>query len=139
MAEESTDADLLELAHEWNDAFRRRELRTAMSFYASNAVFEGKVTGDRCEGRAAILDFFEGFIATFDDYEVGASQIVDLGNGVVFVIVHQRGRLAGSTGEVRMLNAHIVEFADRLITRHIADTDIDAARAAAERLAEERA
>ena len=107
------------------------------NFYFYTPV-EGKVTGDRCEGRAAIRGFLEGFVATFEQYEVESSEIFDLGNGVLFVIVVQKARPAGSTGEVRMRNAHVVEFAEVLITRHTADTDIDEACAAAERLAQER-
>jgi ketosteroid isomerase-like protein len=138
MPDESSTPDLVELTRAWNEAFSRRDFDAAVSFYAPDAVFEGKVTGDRCEGQAAIRGFFEGFVAAFEEYEVESSEIFDLGNGVLFVIVVQKARPAGSTSEVRMRNAHVVEFAEGLITRHTADTDIDEARAAAERLAEER-
>jgi ketosteroid isomerase-like protein len=139
MPDESTTPDLVELVRGFLKALGDGDIETAMSFYAPDAVFEGKVTGDRCEGRAAIRGFFEGFVATFEEYEVESTEIFDLGSGVFFVIVLQRGRPAGSTGEVRMRNAHVVEFAEGLITRHTADTDIDEARAVAERLAQERA
>jgi ketosteroid isomerase-like protein len=139
MAEQPVTADLLELAREWTEALSRRDFDASMSFYALDAVFEGKVTGDRCEGRAAIRRFLEGFVDTFEEYEVESTEIFDLGNGVLFVIVVQKARPAGSTSHVQMRNGNVVEFAEGLITRHTADTDIDEARAAAERLAQERA
>jgi uncharacterized protein (TIGR02246 family) len=138
MSEEVTTPDLVELTREWSEAFNRRDFDAMMRLYAPDAVFEGRVTGDRCEGRAAIRAFFEGFVATFEQYEVESRDVLDLGNGVFFLTVLQSGRPAGSTSEVRMRNAHVVEFDQGMIRRHTADTDIDKARGAAERLADER-
>ena len=80
MIEESATRELVELVREWNEAFSRRDFDAAVSFYAPDGVFEGKVTGDRCEGRAAIRGFFEGFVATFEEYEVESTEIFDLGS-----------------------------------------------------------
>ena len=50
----------------------------------------------------------------------------------------QRGRLPGSTGWVQTRIADVVTWAGGLIERQTAYTDVDEARAAAERLAQER-
>jgi hypothetical protein len=63
---------------------------------------------------------------------------VDLGGGVVLAVNDQRGRLAGSTAEVRLRDAWVYECADAVIARLTMYLDVEEARAAAERLAEER-
>jgi ketosteroid isomerase-like protein len=138
MAEESTTPDLVELMGEAFAAFSSSELDAMMSFYAPDAVFEGRVTGDRCVGRAAIRGFFADFVGTFEEYEVESHEIFDLGNGVCLLIVLQKGRPAGSTRDVRMRNAHVFELAEGMIVRHAAYTDIDEARTVAKQLAESR-
>jgi hypothetical protein len=75
----------------------------------------------------------------FEQYEAKPDEILDLGHGVVFVANCLTARLPGSHAELRMRDGHVYEWADRVIVRITLDTDIDGARAAAERLAEERA
>jgi hypothetical protein len=53
-------------------------------------------------------------------------------------VVTSNAHLASSGGEVRQRNAVVGEWADGLIVRMTLYTDIDEARAAAERLAKER-
>jgi hypothetical protein len=53
------------------------------------------VTGDRCEGRDAIRNFFGGSIATFEEYESESEEVSDLGNGVRSAIVLANARYAG--------------------------------------------
>jgi len=62
----------------------------------------------------------------------------DLGNGVLFVVSSQDARLVGSPSMVQELWAFTVTWRAGLIERVVASRDIDEARAAAERLAEER-
>ena len=63
----------------------------------------------------------------------------DLGNGVVFVVVRQNARLAGSTGRVQELRCWTGTVVAGMWVRVVARNDIAEARAAAERLAAERA
>ena len=74
--------------------------------------------------------------ANVRDYDAG----MRLGNGVAFAVAVQSARLAGSTGLVQGRYAAVSIWSDGLIERVTTYyyTDIDEARAAAERLAEER-
>ena len=63
---------------------------------------------------------------------------LDLGHGVVFVALWEDGRLVGSDGRVEQQRGWVQLWADGRLVRVTGYTDIDEARAAAERLAEER-
>jgi len=65
-------------------------------------------------------------------------QWLDLGNGVTLEVNVQKGRPLGSTGEVHLRYAGVAVWVDARVKRFTAYTDIDEARAAAERLAAER-
>jgi ketosteroid isomerase-like protein len=73
-----------------------------------------------------------------DAQQVDVEELVDLGDRVTFVVFVQKGHPAGSDGEVRDRMAAVTEWVEHLITRMKMYTDIDEARAAAERLAKER-
>jgi hypothetical protein len=74
----------------------------------------------------------------YEEYAMEAEEIVDLGNGVSFAVLRQKGRLAGSSGEVRLRYASVGVWTNGLMTRLTNYRDIEEARAAAEQLAEER-
>jgi hypothetical protein len=65
-------------------------------------------------------------------------EVLDLGHGVLFQSVTQRGRLAGSEGEIRQHSARVSVLVAGLIERPASFNDIDEARSVAERLAEGR-
>jgi hypothetical protein len=65
-------------------------------------------------------------------------EFCDLGNGVTLTVWRQKGRPLDSIGWVQIRFAGVSIWADGLIERLTTYTDIDEARAAAERLAEER-
>jgi len=74
-----------------------------------------------------------------DEFEIDAEEIVDLGNGVTLGVLTMDGRPVGSTGHVRYRIAQVHTWADGKVVRITGYQDIDEARAAAERLAQERA
>ena len=82
----------------------------------------------------------DDWIGSYEQFEIDVEEILDLGNGVTFGVFVQTGRPTGSTGHVRYRFAQVVTWADGLIVRidGYPGTDIDEARAAAERLSEER-
>ena len=63
----------------------------------------------------------------------------DLGNGVTFTVALWDGRLRGSTARVQERWSYTGLWEANTISRMIVRADIDEARAAAERLAQERA
>jgi len=139
MPEESTTPDLVELVRRAFEAANRRDLDAVASRFAEDGTFDGSAFGgDHFEGRAAIRSFFEDWFGTYEELEFGVEEVRDLGNGVVFAVVVQNGRPAGSAGHLRQREGWVLVWVRGLIERFTASGDIDEARAAAERLAEER-
>ena len=89
-------------------------------------------------GHAAIREFMEDWFGSYDRIEVDLEEVLHLGGGVTFAVGTQKGRLAGSGGEVTIRYAVINVWLDGLIERSTNYLDIGEARAAAERLAQER-
>jgi ketosteroid isomerase-like protein len=89
-------------------------------------------------GVAAIRDFIEDWFEAYDEFTVEQEEVLDLGHGVTFAVVHQDARPAGSAGHVRQREGWVLAWLDGLTVRMTTYGDIDEARAAAERLAESR-
>ena len=138
MSEDSTTPDVAELVRSGFEAMNRRDFEALEKFYAPDAVLTQSAAGASFEGAAAIRRFCEDFIATFEEYEVELEELLDLGNGVCFGVYVQRGRPAASSGLLQMRVANILLLADGIVVRHLMDTDIGGARAAAEHFAQER-
>src|ERR1700730_1126894 len=137
MSEESTTPDLVELMGRTFEAANRRDLDAVASSFAEDAVFDGRAAGALFEGRAAIRRFLEDWFGAYEELEVGLEEVRDLGNGVVFAVVIQNARPAGSAGHLRQREGWVFVWVRGLIAR-LTTYDIDEARAAAECLAEER-
>jgi uncharacterized protein (TIGR02246 family) len=135
MPEESTTPDLLELVGRAFEAANRRDLDAVASSFAEDATFDGRV-GD-FDGRAAIRSFLEDWFGMYEELEFGLEEVRDLGNGVVFAVVVQNSRPAGSGGQLRQREGWVFVWVRDLIAR-LTTSEVDEARAAAERLAGER-
>jgi ketosteroid isomerase-like protein len=131
-------ADLAGVIHQVVDAVKAGDFDTALGFYAVDAVYDGSPSGGAIYvGHAEIRDLFEAFRGAYEEYGVEL-EVNELGGGVAFCVVALRGRLPGSTGWVQQRYATAEVWEDGL-GQHVTNyTDIDAARAAAERLARER-
>jgi ketosteroid isomerase-like protein len=138
MSEESTAPDLIALVRRVLEAFSSGDLDTMMSFYAPDAVVSPHGGLGDLKGEAQLRDFFEVYLGSFDDLEFETEPILNLGNGVVFAVIHQNARPLGSAARVRTREGWGAVFLDAKIVRGWTSSDIDEARAAAERLAEER-
>jgi ketosteroid isomerase-like protein len=137
MPQDSTSPEVAELVKRYGDALDARDFAALESLYAPGAVASFGALGSH-EGPAAIRRFFEDFTGSFADFENEFEEIRDLGGGVVFVVFAQRGRLEGAVDWVQLRSASAVALRDGRIERQANDVDLDAARAAAERLAAER-
>ena len=137
MSEESTTPDQVELVRGLVDALDRCDVDTVASFHARDAVLEAAV--GRFEGVAAIRGFSEDWLANYEEFAATLEEVRNLGSGVTFSVIRQQGRLVGSSGHVQLRNAMVNVWVDGVIARTITGPDIDEARAAAERLVEERA
>jgi uncharacterized protein (TIGR02246 family) len=137
MSEESTTPHLVE---RWLQAFEagdRHGFDAVTSVYAPDAVWEVRSLGISLEGVAAIRGFMEDWLGSYAELEIEPEEIRDLGNGVTFGVFIQQGRPTGSVGHVRYRFAQVNTWVDDMIVRSTGHNDIDEARAAADRLAEE--
>ena len=139
MSEESTTPDLVELSRRAIEAVNRLDFDAVEGFYAPDAVYQAAEAVITFEGATAIRGCYEDAASSFEKVEFEAEEIRDLGNGVAFGVVILKGRPVGSSGQVRERWAAWAIWTDGLIERETTHSDIDVARAAAERLAEERA
>jgi ketosteroid isomerase-like protein len=138
MPEESATPDL-KLLVQRASGMERSQIEDPMSFFAPDSVWDMSGGGlGVIEGREAIRAFFEEWRAAYADYEQETEEIQDLGNGVAFAVYVQRGRPVDSNGWVEFRDARVFLCAHGLIERVTTFLDIDEARAAAERLAQER-
>ena len=139
MSEESTTPDLVELTRRVFDAADRADFDAMMGFFDSEAVYDLSAMGlGVYEGAAAMRRFFEDWRGSYVEYETKAEEVLEPGKGVTFAVVIQKGRPAGSDGQVRIEYTSVLTWAEGLILRATNYPDRDEARAAAERLAEER-
>jgi ketosteroid isomerase-like protein len=137
--EESTNPDLVELTRRAYDYASDRNWDALLSFYGADSVWDMSPLGlGTYEGPAAIRRFFEEWTGSYDKWEQELEEILDLGNGVVVSVLRQNARLPGSTGSISLLYAGVLVWREGLIARLTNYTDVDQARAAAERLAESR-
>jgi uncharacterized protein (TIGR02246 family) len=137
MPEESTTPDLVELVRRAFEAANCRDLDAVANSFAEDATFDGRALGDRFEGRAAIRSFLEDWFGTYEELEIGLEEVRDLRNGVMFAVVVQNGRPAGSGGHLRQREGWVFVWVRGLIAR-LTISEVDEARAVAERLAQER-
>jgi ketosteroid isomerase-like protein len=138
MSEEAATPNLVEIVTSHFEAAERGDFDAVFSAYAPNCTWESGHGMTDTVGVSEVRGFWERFAARFEDRTIKVDTVVDLGNGVVFAVWHGEGRLPGDTGVFKAGGAYIFEWLDGMITRVIAWQDIDEARAAAERLAEER-
>jgi ketosteroid isomerase-like protein len=121
------------------DAADSGDIDAMTSFLAPDAVWDSTPMGlEVFEGKAAIRRFLTSWWAAYDASAAEAEEIVDFGNGVTLAVIVFTGRPVGSGGTVRWRYAAVSLWVDNAVSRETNYTDIDEARAAAERLAEER-
>jgi ketosteroid isomerase-like protein len=139
MREESTTPDLVELVRQSVDAVNRRDFDAVMNFYAPDAIWDALQAGFGIfEGAAAIRNAFEDWVGPYEEYEQEIVENRDLGNGVVFTVARFYARPAGSTGRVQDMHSWTGIWVVGVCVHVVARRNIDEARAAAERLAQEQ-
>ncbi len=138
MAEESTAHDLIRLTREVIEA---QGTEATMRFFGPRSAYDLSHVGlGVFEGDAAIRRFLDEWGSAYDDEKDAPEEVIGLGNRVVYAVVRGEGRPAGSPDDVRVhaRRGVVIAWRDALIERVTVYTDIDEARAAAERLAEEQ-
>jgi ketosteroid isomerase-like protein len=139
MSQEPTTPDLMALIGRLVEAANRRDFDTLMSYAAPDLVYDTSPSGFGVyEGLAAIRTFITGYWDTFEELQFELEEFLDLGNGVTFAVNRQYARPVGSTAPIQAREAHVMEWVHGRLMRVTVYIDIDEARGAAERLAEER-
>jgi ketosteroid isomerase-like protein len=111
-----------------------------VSFYAPDSVWDVSAMGMGVyEGVTVIRRELEQWINAYQQFEIEVEEVRDLGNGVILSVTHQGGHPLGSSGYLQMRFATVTVWRGGMIARVTPYPDVDQARAAAERLAEERA
>jgi ketosteroid isomerase-like protein len=144
MPEESTTPDLEEAVRGVLEAFNRRDFDAALSPYAPDAVLEfaplgfGVLEGGHLIGHEAIRKSWEEVTEAFGVFEFESEDFPDLGRGVTFGVLVLRGRSHGGDAFVERRGGVVAIWRDGRIARVTTYEDVAEARAAAERLAQER-
>ena len=147
MSQDSTTPDVptnvIEILREWIESTSFDEWaqwREQLSAPDGVVVFDNSgATGlGPFEGLAAWLAWVKDYWAVWDEHHHYADEILDLGNGVVFFVLREDGRMMGSDAHVENRSAWVSMWVAGLVVRTTVYADIDKARAAAERLAQER-
>ena len=139
MAEESTYPDFVE---RWRRAAAVTSpsdidaVDRAVSIFDPDVVWESRA--GTFEGAATVRGFLEEWWGNFQEGTNTVVEARDLGNGVMCAAHRLDGRPAGSERLVQERLGYTVVWAQGLVVRVIVHADIDEARAAAERLAEDR-
>jgi len=138
-AEEPTTSDLADLARRFCDCLERRDYDAALGFFDLDPLWDMSEMGMGIfEGRMPVRGLLEDWNGSYDEWEIELEDLLDVGSGVVYVVVMERGRPAGSIGWVQLRYAAVMVFAENLIVRAKTYPDLDEARAAGEQLAEAR-
>jgi ketosteroid isomerase-like protein len=138
VSQESTTPGSLELVRGLFEAMNRRDLNAAMSLHAADAEWDvSNTAAGKFAGAPAVRGFLDDWYGAFEQWEGHPEELVDLGSGVVFALVHWNGRPAGSVHSTDALGALVFELAGPMIGRVTVYTrsGVGEARAAAERLA----
>jgi ketosteroid isomerase-like protein len=145
VSEESTTPDLEEVVQRALEAFNRRDFDAALSIMcAPDMVREFAPLGfavleeGPLIGHEAMRKSWEDLTGAFEDYEVESEDFHHLGSGVTFGVLLQRARPHGSDRFIETRLGVVAIWRDGRIARARTYADIDEARAAAERLAQER-
>jgi ketosteroid isomerase-like protein len=134
MTEESTTPDPVELVRKQVEALDRGDVDEVMSNVAEDVVLEGRA--DFFKGRAAIRGFLEDWFRAYEELDFELEEASHLGGGVVFAVVSQDGRPVGGDGHIRQREGWVYLCVGGSIAR-LTTSEVDQARAAAERLAQE--
>ena len=139
MSAQSTTPDPVALTRLAFEAVNRRDIDAVTGFFAPDAVLDGRAAGGLYEGRAAVRGFLDDWFGSFAELHMEVEQFVVLDDGVVLAVVNQEGRPLGVDRQVHQREGWVICWsADGLLVRLTTHADIDEARAAAERLADER-
>ncbi|HTY95530.1 MAG TPA: nuclear transport factor 2 family protein [Solirubrobacteraceae bacterium] len=138
MPGDATAPDTVELARELLETGHRGEWDRAMEFFSPRAVWVAIDAIEAFEG-PAMRDFWIEWYSAYEDVHIEIVDLVDLGGGLVMAVIHQSGRFGDAPTRITQDATLLYEWSSGLVDRVTSYARPDEARAAAERLLEERA
>jgi ketosteroid isomerase-like protein len=139
MADEPATPDPVELVRRSFEPINGRDVEATMNFYSPDSIWDMSLIGlGTYEGLVEIRDFFEDWVAAYDDFEIEPQDILDFGNGIVLAFIRQTARPVGSSADVELRYASVSTWKDGVNVRTTNYADLGEARVAAQRLAEQR-
>ncbi|HME02974.1 MAG TPA: hypothetical protein VKG38_08065 [Solirubrobacteraceae bacterium] len=139
MSEKSTTPDRVELVRQSVEGLGRFDFDAWLWVFAADVVYDASSSGVGTFKRvAALRGFATDWLGSYEEYEGRLEENDDLGNGVTFTVALWDGRLRGSVARAQERWSYTGLWEASVISRMIVRADIEEARAAAERLAEER-
>jgi ketosteroid isomerase-like protein len=137
MPEQSMTAELEQAIRRNVAALNDRDYDSILATFADDAVWD-TTDLEVVSGREAIRGLFVEWLDPYERFEHELLDFRDMGSDVTFTEERQRGWLRGSTQFVENHYAAVTTWSGGLVERLATYQDIDEARIAAERLAEER-
>jgi ketosteroid isomerase-like protein len=102
MPEESTTPDLVELVQRSWEPMASLDVDGIMSFYAPDAVYDFSPIGMGVfRGRAAIREFVEDWLSSYDRIDWRLEHVANLGNGVTISVTVQKAQLGLAVAPAR--------------------------------------
>jgi ketosteroid isomerase-like protein len=138
MSEESTTPDPVWRWRQAVEAASRLDFDAAMGIFHPDAVWKMQPLGISHRGAPAIRGFLEDWLGSYKNYEDDQEEALNLGSGVVFVVSRAEASPSESRSRVQERWSFTVVWVAGMVMRVTGRNDVDDARAAAERLAEER-
>jgi len=140
MSEESTPPDSVEGTHQLHRFLNSRDLDAVTELFAPGSIWDASRWGlGSHEAPSSLRQFLRDWIGSFDVYELTLEEIQDVGNGIVFAVFFHAADLQGGGGSLRVRSSAVLDWEAGQLVGLTSYRDVDKARAAAERLAEERA
>ena len=127
-------SDLLQRTRRAYAALNRRDFDAVIEIFGPDSVWDVSRWGLGAHaGPEAIRRFLGDWFGSLEEYEVEIEEMLDLGSGVIYAIVVQTARRAGSQRHLRLRSAPVFVWVDGVVARLTLYPDIDEGHAAAER------
>jgi hypothetical protein len=139
MSEESMTRDLVESTLQLHRLLNSRDLDAVTDLFAPGSIWDASRWGlGSHEAPDSLRRFLQDWIGSFDVYELTVQEIKDLGNGIVFAVFFHGADPRGGGSALAVRSSAVLDWGAGQLVGLTSYRDMHEARAAAERLAQER-
>jgi ketosteroid isomerase-like protein len=135
----SGELDLVELTRRAYGFAKVGDWDGVVSFYGPDTDWDMTPAGlGKYDGPTVLRRFFVDWTGSYKEWDLELEEVQDLGDGMILAVVLTRGRSGWRAAWVELRFATIISWVGGRMARITSYTDIDQARTAAARMAEER-